>query len=258
MIYITGDTHGHFDRFRQSYLSNINIELTAKDYLIVCGDFGFLWADNWNYTYNRRLLNEFSFTVLWIQGNHENYNMIAKYPLEEWHGGAVRHIIRDKVILLEWGQVFNIEGKKFFTFGGASSHDVIGGILDKQSENYAEERRIAGQSGLPYRILNESWWAQELPTKKEMDTGLKNLKENDFKVDYVITHCASSSIQKKLEEYYYKNFYQIRRMEKDILTDYFEELEGKMQYKMWFCGHYHENIQLDEKHYILYEKIVKL
>lgn len=39
--------------------------------------------------------------------------MIAEYPLEEWHGGKVRHIVRDKVILLERGQIFNIEGKSF-------------------------------------------------------------------------------------------------------------------------------------------------
>ena len=62
--------------------------------------------------------------------------MIGEYPLEEWHGGKVRHIIRDKVILLERGQVFEIEGKSFFAFGGASSHDIQGGILDRQTVDY--------------------------------------------------------------------------------------------------------------------------
>lgn len=46
------------------------------------------------------------------------------------------HIIRDKVILLERGQVFEIEGKSFFAFGGASSHDIQGGILDRQTVDY--------------------------------------------------------------------------------------------------------------------------
>ena len=44
--------------------------------------------------------------------------MIGEYPLEEWHGGKVRHIIRDKVILLERGQVFEIEGKSFLHLEG--------------------------------------------------------------------------------------------------------------------------------------------
>ena len=62
--------------------------------------------------------------------------MIGEYPLEEWHGGKARHIIRDKVILLERGQVFEIEGKSFFSFGGASSHDIQGGILERQTVDY--------------------------------------------------------------------------------------------------------------------------
>lgn len=48
--------------------------------------------------------------ILWVQGNHENYDMIEEYPIEEWNGGKVRHIARDKIILLGRGQVFNIEG----------------------------------------------------------------------------------------------------------------------------------------------------
>lgn len=46
--------------------------------------------------------------------------------------------------------------------------------------------------------------------------------------------------------------------EKDVLTDYFDELEGKLRYKWWFCGHYHVNLQLDDRHIVLYEDIVRL
>ena len=65
-----------------------------------------------------KILRRSPYTILWVQGNHENYDLIGEYPLEEWHGGKVRHIIRDKVILLERGQVFEIEGKSFFAFEG--------------------------------------------------------------------------------------------------------------------------------------------
>lgn len=41
-------------------------------------------------------------------------------------------------------------------------------------------------------------------------------------------------------------------------SNYFDELEGKLQYRVWFCGHYHVNLQLDEKHTILYKDIVSL
>ena len=79
------------------------------------GDFGLCWAHDKTFDWNCKWFAERSFTTLWVQGNHENYDMIAEYPLEEWHGGLVRHIVRDKVILLERGQIFKIDGHTFFT-----------------------------------------------------------------------------------------------------------------------------------------------
>ena len=112
MVYITGDTHGEFDRFSNRELRNRGIELSKNDYVIVCGDFGLCWARDKTFEYNCRFFEGRKFTMLWIQGNHSNFDMIKEFPLEEWHGGKVRHIVRDKVILLERGQVFDIEGEK--------------------------------------------------------------------------------------------------------------------------------------------------
>lgn len=39
MIYITGDIHGDFSRFKSPLLR----KLKKNDALIVCGDFGFIW-----------------------------------------------------------------------------------------------------------------------------------------------------------------------------------------------------------------------
>ena len=64
-----------------------------------------------------------------VTGNHENYDALRKYPLAEWRGGSIRRI-RPSVILLERGQIFDLGGKRFFTMGGASSHDIQDGILE--------------------------------------------------------------------------------------------------------------------------------
>lgn len=113
MIYITGDTHGDFTRFSAKRLRRTGMELTKEDYIIICGDFGLCWAKDKTFEYHCKNFAEKPYTILWVQGNHENYDMIGEYPLEEWHGGKARHIIRDKVILLERGQVFVIDGKTF-------------------------------------------------------------------------------------------------------------------------------------------------
>lgn len=175
--------------------------------------------------------------------------------MEQWNGGKVRHILRDKIILLERGQIFRIEGKRFFTFGGASSHDIQGGILDRNSPTYAKDRKKANQKGLSYRVRNVSWWEQELPSEAEMQEGRENLSRAGYAVDYVITHCLSGRMQEALDRYFGIPVGN-RTYEPDILTDYFEQLEQKLQYRVWFCGHYHINLELDEKHVILYKDIV--
>ena len=44
----------------------------------------------------------------------------------------------------------------------------------------------------------------------------------------------------------------------DILTDYLQEIEEKVQYKHWFFGHYHMDQEVDEKHSLLYHALVLL
>ncbi len=253
VIYITGDCHGSFERFSKRRRMKSAFLPEKGDYVIVCGDLGLLWAKDRVFEYHLKWLSRLPFTLLWVQGNHENYNMIAEYPTEQWHGGRVRHIVRDKIILLERGQIFHMEGKSFFTFGGASSHDIQGGILDRSSPDFKRDKRRAVQSGLPYRIRNESWWAQELPTDAELQEGMNNLSRAGFSVDYVITHCLSGSMQEKLGSLYGND---ARSYEGDILTDYFDRLEQNLQYRIWFCGHYHINLRLDKKHVILYKEVV--
>ena len=252
MIYITGDTHGEFGRFSNRRMRNQGMELMENDYVIVCGDFGLCWAKDRTFDYNCKFFSEKKYTILWIQGNHENYDMIAEYPMEEWHGGKVRHIIKDKVILLERGQVFEIEEKTFFTFGGASSHDIQGGVLDREDIDFDEQRRRAIERDIPFRIVHESWWKEELPSEEEMNEGRKNLEKHGYKVDYVLTHCCSSRIQDQLDKG------PGHLLKPDILTEYLQELEEKLQYSHWFFGHYHMELDVDEKHSLLYNEIVPL
>lgn len=252
MIFITGDTHGEYDRFSNKRMKGQISDVTDKDYIIVCGDFGLCWTKDETFNYYCKFFAQKEYTVLWIQGNHENYDMIAEYPLEEWHGGMARHIVRDKVILLERGQVFEIEGKTFFTFGGASSHDVQGGILNRNDCDFDIERFKAIQQKLPFRIEHESWWKEELPNEEEMNEGRTNLEKHHYQVDYVLTHCAPTDIQNKI----YEESECV--LQTDVLTDYLQEIEEKLQYKHWYFGHYHMDALVDEKHTLLYYSFVAL
>ena len=142
MIYITGDCHANFSRFSTNIFPEQK-EMTKDDYVIICGDFGGVWdkgeespREKWDMNW----LEDKPFTTLFVDGNHENFDRLYTYPVEEWHGGKV-HKIRDSVIHLMRGQVYEIDGKKFFTFGGAASHDIQGGILEPEDPDFKAKKK---------------------------------------------------------------------------------------------------------------------
>ena len=121
VIYITGDTHADFTRLNEENFP-IQKQMNKQDFLIICGDFGGVWSFEEESNREKQILdwlNSRNFTTLFVDGNHENYTRLYNYPIEEWNGGKV-HKVRESVLHLMRGEVFNISGKKFFTFGGAS------------------------------------------------------------------------------------------------------------------------------------------
>ena len=193
MIHITGDTHSDFTRFSTDKFP-IQKEMAKNDYVIICGDFGGVWNYLVESTYEKYWLdwlNEKKFTTLFVDGNHENFTRLYNYPVEEWHGGKV-HKIRDSVLHLMRGEIFDIDNKKFFTFGGAKSHDIQEGILnlDEEEKIYAYRKR-----GAFFRIRDYSWWDLELPTQDEMKNGINNLEKVNYKVDYIIKSVLSGLLR---------------------------------------------------------------
>lgn len=250
MIYITGDCHSDFRRFHKKIFTEQK-QMTKDDFVIVCGDFGGVWNKGGESKEEKNKLDWLEarpFTTLFVCGNHENFDRLYEYPVEEWHGGKV-HKIRPSVIHLMRGQVYDIEGAKFFTFGGASSHDIGGGILELDDPNFRLKKRRLDREGSLYRVNHLSWWKEELPSEEEMEAGRKNLELNGNKVDFIVTHCCASGIQKILGGSGY---------EEDILTDYLEEIRQNTEYTKWFFGHYHYCSNVTDKEILLYEQIIRI
>jgi predicted phosphodiesterase len=235
-IFITGDTHGDIDYAKlntRQFKEQKN--LTKDDYVIVLGDFGVLWNSYTKYCPDRlskRDLNFINwyesknFTTLWIDGNHDNHIAIKTFPIEEWNGGKI-HRISDTLIHLMRGQVYNIDGKVFFTIGGADSIDKL------------------------YRVENVSWWKEEMPSYDEYVEAMNNLEKVNFKVDYVLTHCCGTQLLPKLFTMHNNG---------DELTQFLWHLEKDfgLDFKHWYFGHHHQDKQIDDKHTCLYQNIIEL
>lgn len=250
MIYITGDCHQNYERFHASIFPEQK-EMTKDDYVIICGDFGGVWhkdKENKEETMRMDWLECKSFTTLFVDGNHENFDRLNAYPVEEWHGGKV-HKIRPSVIHLMRGQVFEIDGRSIFAFGGASSHDIDGGILEPDDPDFKKKKKELDKGWRPYRINHISWWQQELPSEEEMEEGRKNLAAHDNTVDFIVTHCCASSTQNLTGGSMYAL---------NAETAYLEEIKQNTRFKKWFFGHYHDNRNVNAEEIVLYEQIIRI
>ncbi|MBE6875757.1 MAG: metallophosphoesterase [Ruminococcus sp.] len=230
MFLVTGDIHGlrsveDIQRLSTAHQELFNM-MTKEDYLIIAGDFGLVWDSSKEEVELLQWLEDRPYTTLFIDGNHENFDLLELlYPVQNWCGGKIRRISPSVIQLLR-GQVYQIDGKSFFTMGGAESYD-------KQ-----------------FRIPGISWWAQELPSEKEMREARANLLGQGMKVDYVVTHCLPTSVQHQL-------FGDYSQYPDNSLTDFFDEINRKMSYKQWFCGHYHRDgtVLTNPKMHIIYQKV---
>lgn len=224
MIYVTGDTHANID------ISKLNMDkfpqqkgLTKNDYLIICGDFGLVWDGSRREMWWQDWLSDKNFTTLWVDGNHENFDILYEFPLMDKFGGKVREIAPD-IYHLDRGQVLTIDGKKIFVMGGARS-------TDKEC-----------------RIEHISWWKQEMPSQEEMEHAISSLDKAGWSVDYVITHCAPRSVQKLIADWY----------ENDPMVSFLERVYADLNFKKWYFGHYHIDKQLNEQFVALYNKVIPI
>ena len=203
MIYVTGDLHGDITRFKSKAVRR----LKKNDYLLICGDFGFIWDGSKR---ERRLLKWIGkrrFYTLFVEGTHDNLELINSYPTAQWNGGVVNEI-SGKLKHLRRGGVFMLDNRKIFAFGGGESSDAAD------------------------RISDGRWWRQELPTPVEIEEARENLKEHKNKVDYIITHQSSRRI---------KRFLTMIDNDANVLDAFFDEVRENCTYERWFFGGYHIN-----------------
>ena len=250
MVFVTGDCHGEFKRFSTGNFP-AQKELTREDIVIVCGDFG-LWHDDSEERYWLNWLEQKPFTTVFVDGNHENFDRLysGEFETVDFHGGRAQRI-REHIYHLLRGHVFDFEGRSFWCFGGARSHDIDDGILDPADYETREALLAAEKQwarwGRMFRVRHESWWPQELPTREEMDFGLATLRERGFKVDYIITHCCPRTVARGLD---YED--------ENRLTAWFDEIARQTEFSVWHFGHHHETCRFGEKYRQHYRDIERL
>ncbi|MBO5287084.1 MAG: metallophosphoesterase [Clostridia bacterium] len=225
MFYVISDTHAlQYEFWKMLYEVGEN-DFTDKDYVIVCGDFAYTMSQDGRDETFLRVLSEKPYTICFVDGNHENFARINSLPVEEWNGGKV-HKLKENVIHLMRGQVFTIDQKRIFTFGGGFS-------IDKE-----------------LRVLGITYFEEEMPTQQEFDEGISNLSKFNNTVDYIFTHTVPTSLTSRLLHLTNRQ----KRYGEERLNDYLETIKNTVAFKKWYFGHWHLDSEIDEKFIAVYRK----
>ena len=247
MIYLTGDCHGDMSRFKFT-------DYQFNDIVIILGDFGgIFYNESKQFNEARKeweddifgTLGDQRCTFLFIDGNHDNIDRLENLPTQYKFGNQVG-VASDNVYWLKRGHVYTIEDKKFLCMGGALSQD--------------KHRRTEGVD----------WWRNENPTFKDWNKLELELLNNDYKVDYVLTHTPPEFIVTRILKWQAESDPNTPRWmieegtmfnkSNDPTSKTLSKVYDMTKFDIWFFGHMHANVTFKDypKFVGLYEKIVPL
>lgn len=211
VVLITGDTHGVFNRIK-FFCSKF--QTTRDDILIILGDAGINYYSGDRDRLVKEELAKLPLTLFCIRGNHEQRpENIDTYKEVIWHGGKVYvEEAYPNLIFAKDGEIYDIGGKKTMVIGGAYS-------IDKW-----------------YRLkMNYKWFENEQISEEEKRFVEKQLEDNDWRVDVVLSHTLP--YQYRPVDMFIKTDDEL--MVDDTMEKWLRDIEAKMTYEKWYAGHFH-------------------
>lgn len=224
-INVFGDAHGRPDVIWEV------IQNTPPGSINIClGEFGHGFFNQ--YCSEEKFYNyiaEQDTTILFVDGNHEDFSKLNALPVSLWNGGRA-NIIRHNLIHLMRGEVYTIDDKQIFAFGGGYSLD--------------RERRTEGID----------WWPEENIQKENIINAENNLSECNHTVDYCITHTAPIATVDRLV-YNHPKLLRKKVMEEFEITNYLQHIADTTIFSKWFFAHYHvdDDSLLPDQYAVMYD-----
>lgn len=234
-FFITGDKHRHFDRVKE-FCREMNTR--RKDVLIILGDSGFNYYDDKRDDDLKKEISALNITLFCLHGNKENRPQnVGTYGIRSFCGGKVYYEPKyPNIYFAIDGEIYTFEGKKYMVVGGAHSVDKMRCL----------------EEGTPF-------WYDEMPDDAVKATVELNLQNEENKIYGMMTHTCpidylptemfmstrqNASIKRKPRKAKSKKLF---KPDIDRSTEiWLGELEKKLDYEVWFCGHYHVDKQIDK------------
>ena len=222
MFYITGDTHGDFSRYHDFAE---RAQPTENDTMVVLGDAGLNYYKGEKDATRKAFVSSFPFTTFCIHGNHEmRPTDVPGYRTREYCGGTVWYEEEyPNILFAKDGEIYDFDGYSCIAIGGAYSVDKF------------------------YRLARGwAWFPNEQPSEEIKAYVEAQLARRDYKIDIVLSHTCP--VQYEPIEVFLSVIDQ-RTVDKST-EEWLGKIEEKLDYKRWYCGHYHTAKKIDKMQFM--------
>lgn len=220
MTYFTGDIHGSPWKIVDFCEK---MKLTGTDTIIILGDVGANYHGNERDEAMKQILSRLNPVILCIHGNHEQRPWNIKgYEQTVWNGGKVwRQSAYPNLLFAVDGEIYDISGIRYLVISGAYSVDKF------------------------YRLARGyGWWADEQPSAEIKAYVEQQIEQHP--VDAVLSHTCPFRYEPT--EVFLP---MINQSTVDDSTEkWLDKIEQSIQYKAWFCGHWHTDKRIDKMHFL--------
>ena len=220
MVYFTGDIHG--SPFKLQVFCRY-MELTEKDTIVILGDVGANYYGGKRDKQFKEQIAKLAPTIFCIHGNHEQRPAnIPSYKAKEWNDGPVWYEEEyPNLLFARDGNIYVIDGVRYLVIGGDFSVD----------KNYRLSRGYG-------------WWADEQPSE-EIKARVGRRVANSG-LDVILSHTCPFKYEPR--EAFLPG---IDQSEVDSSTEeWLDTIEESVDYKAWFCGHWHIDKRIDKMHFL--------
>jgi len=220
MVFFTGDIHGNPEQIG-NFCDRIRPQ--QNDVIVLLGDVGANYYGNRSDNLLKEYLNSFGCDFLCIHGNHEMRPSADLGYIEIcWRDGkAFQQPEYPHVIFAKDGEIYSLNGLRYLVIGGAYSVDKY------------------------YRLMrNWGWWPDEQPTEEIKDYVEQQIMDKAF--DIVLSHTCPFKYE-PVEMF-------IGGIDQSTVDDsterWLDKIEEQIDYKAWFCGHWHTDKHIDKIHFL--------
>ena len=234
-FYITGDKHRDFRKVKK-FCRYMNTR--RKDVLIILGDAGFNYYGDKRDDKLKAEISSLNITLFCLHGNKENRPQnVGTYGIRSFCGGKVYYEPKyPNIFFAIDGEIYNFEGKKYMVAGGAHSVDKM---------RCLEEGKPFWEDEMPDDIIK----AKVEDNLSAEDNKIYGMMTHTCPIDYLPTEMFMSTRQNATIKRKPRKAKSKKLFKPDIdrsTEEWLGKLEKQLDYKVWFCGHYHIDKQIDK------------